>query len=137
MQVLHKNILIRIEEKQEGLLVIPDSAKEKPQVGEVCFVGNEVLEVKVGDFVLFKKYAPVKIQHEQKDLYIIQEEDIMAITEKGLVATQNGDGSVEDQKKYFADDLIQPIKDGKPNHDFYQRYGQKAMDTAIKEAGLK
>ncbi len=72
------------EEKTASGIIIPDTAKEKPQRGKVIAVsekdekGNKA-EVKVGDTVLYGKYAGTEVQVEGKDLLIMRESDIFAI----------------------------------------------------------
>ncbi|HUH34599.1 MAG TPA: co-chaperone GroES [Moheibacter sp.] len=64
-------------------IIIPDTAKEKPQQGSVIAVGNgkvdEPLTVKVGDNVLYGKYAGTELKWEGKDYLIMRESDILAI----------------------------------------------------------
>jgi chaperonin GroES len=71
------------EEKTAGGIIIPDTAKEKPQKGMVVAVGpgkkDEPLTVKVGDHVLYGKYAGTEISVEGKDYLIMRESDIVAI----------------------------------------------------------
>lgn len=71
------------EEKTAGGLYIPETAKEKPLAGKVIAVGpgtSEVtMEVKVGDNVLYGKYAGTEIQIEGKDYLIMRQSDILAI----------------------------------------------------------
>ncbi len=71
------------ETKTASGIIIPDSAKEKPQRGTVVAVGNgaedEKMEVKVGDRILYGKYAGTEINHEGKDYLIIKQSDILAI----------------------------------------------------------
>ena len=71
------------EEKTASGIIIPDTAKEKPQRGKVVAVGNgkvdEPLTVKVGDEVLYGKYAGTDITVEGKDYLIMRESDIFAI----------------------------------------------------------
>lgn len=71
------------EEKTAGGIIIPDTAKEKPQKGKVIAVGNgkpdEPLTVKNGDNVLYGKYAGTEISIEGKDYLIMRESDIFAI----------------------------------------------------------
>lgn len=71
------------EEKTAGGIIIPDTAKEKPQRGTIVAVGNgkkdEPLTVKVGDAVLYGKYAGTEITVEGKDYLIMRESDIFAI----------------------------------------------------------
>ena len=79
---------LEVEEKTAGGIIIPDTAKEKPQNGEVIAVGRgkltdegeiEPLEVKKGDKVLYGKYAGTEISHEGEDYVIMREEDLLAI----------------------------------------------------------
>lgn len=90
---LHDHILVeRIEEEvRKGGIIIPDTAKEKPQQGKVIAVGsgrrdekgNRVpLDVKKGDRILFGKYAGNEIKVEDKEYLIIREDDILGIIEK-------------------------------------------------------
>ncbi len=71
------------EEKTAGGIIIPDTAKEKPQRGKVVAVGtgkkDEPITVKVGDSVLYGKYAGTEIQVDGKDYLIMRESDIFAI----------------------------------------------------------
>ncbi len=71
------------EERTAGGLIIPDTAKEKPQRGKVLAVGtgkpDEPMTVKVGDKVLYGKYAGTEITVEGKDYLIMREADIFAI----------------------------------------------------------
>ena len=71
------------EEKTSGGIIIPDTAKEKPQKGVVIAVGNgkkdEPITVKVGDKVLYGKYSGTEINIEGKDYLIMRESDIFAI----------------------------------------------------------
>ncbi len=71
------------EEKTAGGIIIPDTAKEKPQRGKVVAVGegkkDEPITVKVGDSVLYGKYAGTEINIEGKDYLIMRESDIFAI----------------------------------------------------------
>ena len=87
---LHDRVLIkRIEEKEsvKGGIIIPDTAKEKPQEGEVIAVGagklNDKgerlpLDVKAGDRVLFGKYSGTDIKIEEQEYLILREEEILA-----------------------------------------------------------
>lgn len=71
------------EEKTAGGIIIPDTAKEKPQRGKVVAVGegkkDEPLTVKVGDSVLYGKYAGTEITVEGKEYLIMRESDIFAV----------------------------------------------------------
>lgn len=90
---LHDRVIVkRVEEERTsaGGIVIPDSAKEKPSQGEVIAVGNgkilengevRALDVKVGDKVLFGKYAGNEVKVEGEDYIVMREEDIMGIVE--------------------------------------------------------
>jgi chaperonin GroES len=88
---LHDRVLVkRIEEEQKtkGGIIIPDTAKEKPQMGEVIATGGGrktedgkviPLDVKKGDKVLFSKYAGNEIKVEGEELLIMREEDILGV----------------------------------------------------------
>lgn len=71
------------EEKTAGGIIIPDTAKEKPQKGTIVAVGpgkkDEPLTVKVGDTVLYGKYSGTEISIEDNDYLIMRESDIVAI----------------------------------------------------------
>lgn len=78
-------------EKSSGGIYIPDSAKEKPQKGEVIAVGPgritddgklQKVEIKVGDVVLFEKYSGSKINIENEEYLIIKEDDVLGTIEK-------------------------------------------------------
>jgi chaperonin GroES len=86
-------IVKRVEEetKTAGGILIPDTAKEKPQQGEVVAVGKGKvtedgkvipLDVKAGDKVLFGKYAGTEIKLEGQDYLIMREDDILGVLEK-------------------------------------------------------
>ena len=91
---LHDRLLVRrIEEKEtvKGGIIIPDTAKEKPIEGQVIAVGNgkvledgkvRPLDVKVGDRVLFSKYAGTEIKVEGEEHLMMREEDILGVIEK-------------------------------------------------------
>lgn len=81
---------VETEEKTASGIVLPDSAKEKPQEGKVVAVGTgRVLdngqrvapEVKVGDRIIFSKYAGTEVKHDGKEYLILRESDILAIIE--------------------------------------------------------
>ena len=90
---LHDRIVVRrteAEEKSVGGIIIPETAKEKPQEGEVIAAGpgarNEAgqmqpLDVKVGDRILFGKWSGTEIRLDGKDLLIMKESDVMGIIE--------------------------------------------------------
>ena len=89
---LHDRVLIEIsdgEEKTSGGIIIPDTAKEKPQEGEVVAVGSGArtedgkitpMDVKVGDIVLFGKWSGNEVKIDGKEYSIMKESDIMGIT---------------------------------------------------------
>jgi chaperonin GroES len=90
---LHDRILIkRIEEKEtvKGGIIIPDSAKEKPQEGEVIAVGNGKktedgkvipLDVKTGDRILFGKYSGTDIKIDDVEYLILREDEVLGVLE--------------------------------------------------------
>ena len=98
---LHDRILIRrIEEKEaeKGGIIIPDSAKEKPQEGEVIAVGGGKkdkdgkvvpLDVKAGDRILFGKYSGTEIKLDNEDFLILKEEEVLGVVE-GKATTASG-----------------------------------------------
>ena len=71
------------EEKTAGGIIIPDTAKEKPQSGKIVAVGNgkpdEPMTVKVGDTVLYGKYAGTELSFEGQHFLMMKEADILAI----------------------------------------------------------
>jgi chaperonin GroES len=71
------------EEKTAFGIIIPDTAKEKPQRGTIVAVGNgkkdEPMTVQVGDSVLYGKYSGTEISHDGKDYLIMRESDIFAV----------------------------------------------------------
>lgn len=91
---LHDRILVeRIEEeeKKKGGIIIPDTAKEKPQQGKVVAVGSGrkdesgkriPMDVKKGNIILFGKYAGTEITIKDKEYLILREEDVLGIVEK-------------------------------------------------------
>ena len=88
---LHDRVLVRrveAEEKTAGGIIIPDTAKEKPQEGEVVAVGEGTrdedgdriaLDVKAGDKVLFGKWSGTEVKIDGQDLLIMKESDVMGI----------------------------------------------------------
>jgi chaperonin GroES len=92
---LHDRVLVRrveAEEKTAGGIIIPDSAKEKPQEGEVIAVGSGnrdesgkliPLDVKAGDKILFGKWSGTEVRLDGEDLLIMKESDILGITSGG------------------------------------------------------
>jgi chaperonin GroES len=83
---LHDRVIVRpakAEEKTAGGIIIPDTAKEKPQRGTVVAAGpgkkDEPVTVKIGDTVLYGKYAGTELTVEGEELLIMRESDILAI----------------------------------------------------------
>jgi chaperonin GroES len=70
---------LEAEAKSAAGILLPDSAKEKPMMGEVLAVGKEVKEVKVGDKVLYAKYGPTEVKVDNQELLLLKEEDVLAI----------------------------------------------------------
>ncbi|EIM30328.1 co-chaperone GroES [Microvirga lotononidis] len=91
---LHDRVVVRrieAEEKTAGGIIIPDTAKEKPQEGEVVAVGHgtrdesgkvAALDVKAGDRVLFGKWSGTEVRIDGQDLLIMKESDIMGVLEQ-------------------------------------------------------
>ena len=83
---LHDRVIVKpapAEEKTAGGIIIPDTAKEKPQRGSVIAAGpgkkDEPMTVKTGDTILYGKYAGTEISLEGEDYLIMRESDILAI----------------------------------------------------------
>jgi chaperonin GroES len=95
---LHDRVLVRrveAEEKTAGGIIIPDTAKEKPQEGEVIAVGAGTrdeagkltpLDVKAGDRILFGKWSGTEVRLDGEDLLIMKESDILGIVGSGKAA---------------------------------------------------
>ena len=91
IQPLGDRVLVKrleAEEKTKGGIVLPETAKEKPQKGEVVAIGKgkvlesgkvEPLEVKKGDKILFGKYSGSEITYNEEEYLILKEEDILAV----------------------------------------------------------
>src|SRR3712207_716185 len=94
---LHDRVVVRridAEEKTRGGIIIPDTAKEKPQEGEIIAVGPGArdengkvnpLDVKPGDRVLFGKWSGTEVRVDGEDLLIMKESDIMGVVEQSAV----------------------------------------------------
>ena len=91
---LHDRILVKRteeeEEEKKGGIIIPDTAKEKPQEGEIVAVGSgkitedgkkQPLDVKKGDKVLFSKYAGTEVNVQDQEMLMMREDDILGIIE--------------------------------------------------------
>ena len=88
---LHDRVVVRrveSEEKTKGGIIIPDTAKEKPQEGEIIAIGSGIrdesgklvpLDVKAGDRVLFGKWSGTEIKLDGEDFLIMKESDIMGV----------------------------------------------------------
>ena len=88
---LHDRVLVRrveAEEKTAGGIIIPDTAKEKPQEGEIVAVGSGArdeagklvpLDVKAGDRILFGKWSGTEVKIEGEDLLIMKESDVLGV----------------------------------------------------------
>ena len=95
---LHDRVVVRrleAEEKTAGGIIIPDTAKEKPQQGEVIAVGPGArdengkvnpLDVQVGDRILFGKWSGTEVRIDGEDLLIMKESDIMGVVEQSVVS---------------------------------------------------
>ena len=93
LRPLHDRLLVkRLEETEQmqGGIIIPDTAKEKPQQAKVLAIGPgrvtddgklQPIEVKVGDTVVFGKYAGTEVKVEGDDLLIIREDDVLGVLE--------------------------------------------------------
>jgi chaperonin GroES len=94
---LHDRILVRrLEEDGEqriGGIIVPDSAKEKPQQGEVIATGNgkikedgerQPLDVKVGDLILFGKYTKQEVSVEGEEYLILREDEVLAVLDGAI-----------------------------------------------------
>jgi len=89
LRPLADHVLIRrheVDEPQEGGIIIPDTAKDKPQEGEILAVGpgrmmddghRQPMAVAIGDTVLFGKYAGTEIKLDQEDLLVMRESDLL------------------------------------------------------------
>ena len=88
---LHDRLLVRRfdeEEQIKGGIIIPDSAKEKPQEGKVVAIGSgkvldtgkrQALDVKVGNKILFGKYSGTDIRIDDEDMLILREDEVLAV----------------------------------------------------------
>ena len=102
---LHDRVIVkRIDEGEQvrGGIIIPDSAKEKPQEGEVLAVGEgkylkdgqrQPLDVKAGDRVLFGKYSSSEVKIDGEELLIMREDEILGIINRAGAAASTGNTS--------------------------------------------
>ena len=111
---LHDHVIVhRLDEGEQrvGGIIIPDTAKEKPQQGTVIAAGNgkvndhgkrRPLDVKAGDRVLFGKYSGQEIKLDGREYFIMKEDDVLAVIEghtKKTVAATRGTATVLKKKK--------------------------------------
>lgn len=94
LRPLHDRLIVKrldSEDKTQGGIIIPDSAKEKPQEGKVIAVGQgkilddgkvRPMNVKIGETILFSKYSGSDIKIDGDDHLILREEDVLAVLEK-------------------------------------------------------
>ncbi|HUC86852.1 MAG TPA: co-chaperone GroES [Candidatus Saccharimonadales bacterium] len=73
---------LEAQAKTSSGFYVPDSAKEKPQMGEVVAVGKEVKEIKVGDQIVYSQYKPDQVKIDGDELMIMKEEDVLAIAKR-------------------------------------------------------
>ena len=97
---LHDRVVVRRldqEEKSKGGIIIPDTAKEKPQEGEIIAVGPGArdeagklvpLDVRVGDRILFGKWSGTEVKIDGEDLLIMKESDVMGVVEGKASSTR-------------------------------------------------
>jgi chaperonin GroES len=102
---LHDRVVVRridAEEKTAGGIIIPDTAKEKPQQGQVLAVGPGkrdetgklvALDVREGDQILFGKWSGTEVKIDGEDLLIMKEDDIMGVVDGGVVNSKGSSTS--------------------------------------------
>ncbi len=100
LRPLHDRILVeRLEDGEQvrGAIIIPDSAKEKPQQGKIIAAGNgkrledgtvAPLDVKAGDRILFAKYAGSEVQIDDSEYLILREDEVLAVVEETTKESQ-------------------------------------------------
>ena len=114
LRPLYDRVVVRRIEQEEqirGGIIIPDTAKEKPQEGEVIAVGKGKrmedgtvvpLDVKAGDRILFGKYAGQEIKLDGQECFIMKEDDVLAVIEgqtKKTAAATRGASTILKKKK--------------------------------------
>ena len=109
IQPLHDRVIVkRIDEGEQvrGGIIIPDTAKEKPQEGEVIAAGlgkykedgsRQALDVKAGDRVLFGRYSSSEIKVNGEELLIMREDEILGIITRAGAAASSGSGKKKGQ----------------------------------------
>ena len=77
----HKVVVERTQavDKTAGGIVIPDTAKEKPEQGKVVAVGKDVEEIKVGDVIVFGNFAATEVKVDGKEYLVVREKEILAV----------------------------------------------------------
>src|SRR5205085_12390013 len=105
IQPLHDRVIVkRIDEGEQvrGGIIIPDTAKEKPQEGEVIAAGagkyredgsRQALDVKAGDRVLIGKYSGSEVKLDGEELMIIREDEILGVIQRAGAASGSGSGN--------------------------------------------
>ena len=100
---LHDRLVVRRldeDEQQSGGIIIPDTAKEKPQRGRVIAAGfgktndhgtRRPLDVKPGDLILFGKYTSPEVKIDGEELLIMREDEVLAVIEDGTKTTEGKD----------------------------------------------
>ncbi|MGR4000850.1 MAG: co-chaperone GroES [Alphaproteobacteria bacterium] len=108
---LHDRVLVRRtdgDEKSPGGIIIPDTAKEKPQQGKILAIGPggrdesgklTPLDVKVGDNVLFGKWSGTEVKVQGEELLIMKESDVMGIIDSGSKSGSKGSASKAKAKR--------------------------------------
>ena len=108
---LHDRIIVhRLDEGEQkiGGIIIPDSAKEKPQQGKIIAAGNGniqkdgkrvPLDVKAGDRILFGKYSGQEIRLDGKDYFIMKEDDVLAVIDAATPAAKKNTPPPTNKKK--------------------------------------
>jgi chaperonin GroES len=100
---LHDRIIVQRIEEGEQKVIIPDTAKEKPQQGKVIAAGNgktkddgnrQPLDVKAGDLILFGKYSGQEIKLEGEEYLIMREDEVLAVIDEAAA-----EGSTTKKKK--------------------------------------
>lgn len=81
MKALGNKLLVKVvvDEKENGLVIIPDAAKEEPQTAEVVLVGKDVSEIGVGDKIFFMKYTGVPFEKDGEEFKILAEPEVFMV----------------------------------------------------------
>jgi chaperonin GroES len=73
---------LEAQEKTTSGFYVPDTAKEKPQIGEVVAIGKDVKEIKVGDQIVYSQYKPDNFKVDSQEMLVMKEEDVLAVVQK-------------------------------------------------------